>query len=213
MKKIFLLNLLSAGLLTAAVNACEPPDTRTALAQLGQALGSDYGDCPELPGQGTKPIQQELMPCDWAHDDACWSGTDPFFPNGTPLFPGEGYCDETGPQYCPESLGGLLCAPICIVSAPLYTGPIVYESYRGKAAGLPSLREVYLAQPSAKELVAAHFLKNDDGAKVRLLADKNVTVVSDGKSVFLAVAGKTIKINNPELVARVYADIYPTLGN
>lgn len=204
MKKIFLLNLLSAGLLVGVVNACEPPDTRGALAQLGQGAGFDFGDCPQQPGQGAEPVPQELMPCDWENDGACW-------PGGVPFFPGEGYCDETGPQYCPESLGGHICAPLCVVAMPLYTGPIVYENYRGKAEVLPTLRQVSLAQPSAKELVAGYLLKNNAEAKARLLADKNITVVSDGKSVFLTVAGKTIKINDPELATRVYAVIYPAL--
>lgn len=216
MKKILILNLLAAAFLAGAAEACQPPD---ALGELRQASGQP-GDCmpdsggnvgdwlpmPEfpMPALPAQP-QPEIMPCYGYLDGDCEPGI-PF-----PSFPGADYCDENGEMICLDLAGGKVCFPACYVSAPLYTGSIVYENFA--SAGVPAeLGRAYLGQSKAKALVAERLFKNNAGAKAGLKSDKRVKVMSDGKIVSLILGNRLVKINDTQLAAKVQKLVMPSSG-
>lgn len=215
MKKILILNLLAAFLANAA-QACQPPD---AIGELRQAAGQP-GDCmpdsggsvgdwlpmPEFPMPTLPPQPQpDIMPCYWYQDGACEPG------NPFPSFPGADYCDESAETICLDLAGGKVCFPACYVSAPLYTGPIVYETFA--SAGVPAeLGRAYLGQSKAKALVAERLFKDNAAAKAGLKSDKRVKVMSDGKMVSLIVGNRVVKINDAGLAAKVQKLVGPSAG-
>lgn len=83
------------------------------------------------------------------------------------------------------------------------------------AAGVDKtmLGRVYQAQPGIREVLADHFRKNNGGFSALLLAEKNLRVIADDKAVYLVSDKVTVKMDNPELAARVYEVIYPSQKN
>jgi len=213
MKKILILNLLAAVFLAGAAEACQSPD---ALGELRQASGQP-GDCtqenggsigdwlplPEFP-MPAQP-QPDIMPCYGYLSGACEPGS-PF-----PSFPGTEYCDQNGEMICLDLAGGKVCFPACYVSAPLYTGPIVYESFA--SAGVPAgLGRAYLGQSKAKALVAERLFRDNAAAKAGLKSDKSVKVMSDGKVVSLIIGNRVVKVNDVQLAAKVRKLVAPSAG-